>query len=373
MSIIINNNIIEAQEKLDSIHLDNEEEKKLTTIKNSEVSYLNENSISTNASLLNNSKSKIENSYLGKSILINKPDFEIDIKAIDEEFEKRLEEQINNIKDPNLTEYEKRKLVLQNNATNTQDISISSPIRPIKEESISTGKNNNPKIVNPTDKKLEYNNNYNINDSKDISLSETSDNSQYLSNLNSLYPVEIKSFNPIRAKFYLKHNLNDIILYKNEMKLLQAEIYIIKDNIVGVVYLDDFITDLLSKSNFLEGNNEVDENIKGNFDTQTGIQFCEKEYKIGNETKRCTKNEFICSACMENNKKRYRIKNNYFINIKGRVAKVNKGRFHCFGHFLCGNKCNQIEDCITNFSCKACKMLDKYSKYYKNDNNELSL
>ena len=62
------------------------------------------------------------------------------------------------------------------------------------------------------------------------------------------------------------------------------------------------------------------------------------------------------------NKKRYNIKNNYLINIKGRVAKINKGSYHCFGHFLCGI---QIEDCVSKFSCEACKMLDLYSSYYQ--------
>ena len=63
---------------------------------------------------------------------------------------------------------------------------------------------------------------------------------------------------------------------------------------------------------------------------------------------------------MELNKKRYEIKSNYVINICGRVSKINKGSYHCFGHFLCGN---QIEDCINKFSCKACKLIDEYNIY----------
>ena len=73
------------------------------------------------------------------------------------------------------------------------------------------------------------------------------------------------------------------------------------------------------------------------------------------------KNEFICGWCMENTKKRYKINKTYLINIKGRVAKINNNSYHCFGHFLKGT---QIEDCI-KFSCNGCKMLDKYSEYYK--------
>ena len=64
---------------------------------------------------------------------------------------------------------------------------------------------------------------------------------------------------------------------------------------------------------------------------------------------------------MEINKKHYNIKKSYLINIYGRVAKINKGGYHCFGHFLLGN---QIEQCISKFSCNGCKVLDLYSKYF---------
>ena len=70
---------------------------------------------------------------------------------------------------------------------------------------------------------------------------------------------------------------------------------------------------------------------------------------------------------MEINKKKYGLKNNYLININGRVAKIIKGKFHCFGHFLIGNI---IEDCITTFSCKACEIIDKYSDYYLSKQRE---
>ena len=71
---------------------------------------------------------------------------------------------------------------------------------------------------------------------------------------------------------------------------------------------------------------------------------------------------------MEINKKKYNLKDKYLININGRVAKINKGSYHCFGHFLCGYNENQIEDCISKFSCKACKLLDEYSNYYQQIN-----
>ena len=95
-----------------------------------------------------------------------------------------------------------------------------------------------------------------------------------------------------------------------------------------------------------------------------GLYFCGKEIKIENEIKKCAPNEFICKECMEINKKKYNLNGKYLININGRVAKINKGSYHCFGHFLYGNNGNQIEDCISKFSCNACKLLDNYCNYY---------
>ena len=100
------------------------------------------------------------------------------------------------------------------------------------------------------------------------------------------------------------------------------------------------------------------------------IIFCDKNIKLefGNkvEIKKCAPNEFICKECMIINKKKYNLKQNYLININGRVANINKGSYHCFGKFLSGIKRNQIEDCIKSFSCRACKILDYYSKYFLN-------
>ena len=87
---------------------------------------------------------------------------------------------------------------------------------------------------------------------------------------------------------------------------------------------------------------------------------------IENENKKdikiCSPNIFICRDCQEINKQLYNIKSKYLINIYGRITKLNKGSFHCFGHFLVGN---QIEDCINKFSCKACEMINLYSNYFQ--------
>ena len=65
---------------------------------------------------------------------------------------------------------------------------------------------------------------------------------------------------------------------------------------------------------------------------------------------------------MKINKSNYHLKNNKLININGRVSKIKKGKYHCFGHFLVENI---IEDCINEFRCKACQNLDLISDIYK--------
>ena len=71
----------------------------------------------------------------------------------------------------------------------------------------------------------------------------------------------------------------------------------------------------------------------------------------------------ICKNCMEKNKKRYQIDNLYLVNINGRTAKRKNKElgFHCYGHFIKGN---QIEICLKEFKCEACKLLDRYENYY---------
>ena len=97
------------------------------------------------------------------------------------------------------------------------------------------------------------------------------------------------------------------------------------------------------------------------------MYFCGKteEILIYNKLyiKKCLPNEFICKKCMLINKRKYNLKNSYLVNINGRATKTNKGSHHCFGHFLSGNL---IEDCISRFTCKACKMINYYLDYYTN-------
>ena len=107
---------------------------------------------------------------------------------------------------------------------------------------------------------------------------------------------------------------------------------------------------------------------RNHFNEKLGLYFCGENFQIQIEDqiykRKWAPNEFICKEYMEKNKKEYFINNDYLINIKGRVAKKIKGKFHCFGHFSNKNN-NQKEDCMEKFTCKACKILNFFIKYYE--------
>ena len=69
----------------------------------------------------------------------------------------------------------------------------------------------------------------------------------------------------------------------------------------------------------------------------------------------------MCKECMEKNKKKYNLPNQYLIGINGRIAKINKNKFHCFGIFE-NNK--EFDQCLTSFTCKSCEILNSAKNYY---------
>ena len=206
----------------------------------------------------------------------------------------------------------------------------------------------------------------NKNDQKENSYSLDDSSLRKIDSSNTANNTEEKRFNSIRANFYLKNNLYDIPL--NTMQESIPDKYIINEEKFGFLYPNDIISYCITKTGLLsnasiKANNEY--NNDNQFDRSLGLYFCGNEIAIQTEKgkiyKKCAPNQFICKLCMNKSKARYEIKKNYLININGRVAKKNKGSYHCFGHFLCGN---QIEDCINKFSCKACKLIDLNSHYY---------
>lgn len=180
-----------------------------------------------------------------------------------------------------------------------------------------------------------------------------------------------KKFNSLRSNFYIKFKLHDIALYEGYNNFNFPPKYIINDELSAFLYPNEIITFTIIKSGFFKKDNLIFdqeiEKIKDNkFNQKVGLIFCEKNIQInterGKEIKKCSPNIFMCKTCMEKNKRLYNIKSKYLININGRVSKINKGSYHCFGHFLIGNT---IEDCISKFSCKACTLLNLYTEYYK--------
>ena len=226
------------------------------------------------------------------------------------------------------------------------------------------------KINATTITNLEKVNNNENKENESYSLNDSSLNKEDNSKNLQMADIKEKKFNDSRANFYLKHKLHDIPL-KLDPNSLYPPKYKINEKFFGFLYPNELITYCITESGFLHSNkkDKKDNNkeSQGNYYNELGLYFCGLE--IINEKyierKLCLPNEFMCKKCMEINKMIYNIKQKYLININGRVAKKNKGNYHCFGRFLCENL---IEDCINEFSCKACKILDNLSQYYNQYN-----
>lgn len=220
------------------------------------------------------------------------------------------------------------------------------------------------------DQICEINNTSNLEDTNDYT-NDTSKNNSYdnqssisFNNSDSKYN---NIFNEPRKNFCIKYKIYDILLnenLKNKKIPIQGQI---NDEFWAFVYPNDLKTYCISES-WLMVNKENKPIIpceNKDINQENGLYFCGKNIEIKTEKgvmkKRCSTNEFICKECLEKNKEIYNIKSTYLININGRVSKIHKGNYHCFGHFIVNEK---IKDCITNFSCEACKMLDSFSHYY---------
>ena len=216
------------------------------------------------------------------------------------------------------------------------------------------------KCTNESINYLDDTNDTTINDSGLNQSSICSNNSD--SNFNII--DRLKRFNEPRTQFYLENKLYDVLLNENLNVEFIPEKFQINDDHWTFVYPNDLKTYCLTESRKML-TKETKSIIPHNNNENNGLSFCGKNIEIktekGVDMKKCSANEFICKECMEKNKKMYNIQSKYLININGRVAKMHKGKYHCFGHFSVGN---QIEDCISKFSCKACKNLDTLSNYY---------
>ena len=283
----------------------------------------------------------------------------IDIFKIMAKKEEEIKAKMEKKTEKNLNEYEKREKVLQEEKTTTEFVNNDNQIDH-SEINYSFGGNSMEKTADITDNKI------NDNDLEESFLNKSI--SFYHEFLISS-EKEKKEFNSIRAKFYIKHKLYDIPLGIENHDAITPQKYKISDKFFGFLYPNDLQTYYITVCGFLlsptKDGIEINKNDE-KYDSYLGLYFCGETVEIftknGKEKKKCSKNEFICKDCMKINKSNYHLKNNQLININGRVSKINKGKYHCFGHFLVGNI---IEDCITKFSCKACQNLDLISDIYK--------
>lgn len=336
-------------------------------------------SVNTNYSL--NEVEKTNNEYLGKDwTKKNKKkikEFYIDINEIKELEEKRIQSLIKEIKIPNLNEYEKRLIVLREDKTTT----LYMPASSIYE-------NNLPKIFLFHDKEEESNSKSENGLSSIDSTNESTINiyKDYLNKssifCDSFEDQKVKFFNEAKSNFYIKKKLFDIplnigkenftkiispILYKMHIKSISEENNT-NDKFFAFVYPNNLKTYYITESraamnkNYIKvnKNSEKKKNDSKNEELY-GLYFCGNTYEVQNKKKVCSPNSFLCKDCMQLNKEKYFIQEDYLININGRIAKINKGNYHCFGHFLIND---QIQECINKFTCQACKKLALYSTYY---------
>lgn len=259
----------------------------------------------------------------------------IDIEKIRMFKNKQIEEKVMGLKDENLSYKEKLLKILDE-----INSSISSEIPYSNEDKIVP----NEKLLND-DSTREYSN-------------ITSDIS-FLTEANNLSKLQKE-----KIDYWIKYELYDAEVQNIPLKNLITYDLDKDKKILCYLYSNKLITYYFIKNiKFGKDYSINDKIIKDKeYYESYGLFFCGKKIEIEkNEIQTCLPDKMICINCMDKNRKRYNLENTYLININGRVAIEYKGHYHCFGHFLDGN---QIENCIQKFSCKACKLLDKYEKYY---------
>ena len=305
--------------------------------------------------------------------------FSINLLKVKEENDRRLFKKTKEINDYSLNNFEKKNLVLKTDESTTihliKNINLTMfGIKNGKDEVSNNG--NNSSIMNSS-----LNNRYpissfsktylNLTESTCLNSKSNIDIDKTFLNKNEKENIQEFKFNSLRADFYLKNNLYDIPLSLEILNYNHPPKYKINDELFAFLYPDKSITYCITITGFIANNTSLD-NYSKKIDTKNskynfilGLYFCgrNEQVNIGDkiESKICKPNEFICKNCMNINKEKYNLKRNYLININGRIAKINKGSYHCFGNFLFEN---QIEQCIAKFSCNACKALNYYSKYY---------
>jgi hypothetical protein len=265
-------------------------------------------------------------------------DDKIDIEKVKENEEIKINKKIDN---NNENYYEKR---------NKEDIKQSTK----QQEQI--------EILNEKQKNLDappYMNitgNSTFQDSKD-------DNAQFPETDDEFKTEKSKIFNEARAQVHIKYKIFDNLLIKINpinSNLIFPEKYNVDFTHYVFVYENNYKTYPIICNETFKHEKDIKFN---NLEEPLGLHFCGKKVKLKGEIeiKECAPDNFICKECMEKNKKRYNLPDNYLININGRVSKNIKGRYHCIGTF---GKGKSFEYCVNNFTCKACEILNSCQNYY---------
>lgn len=284
----------------------------------------------------------------------------IDVNDIKKSDENKIQERIAE-KGNGYSDMDKKIEILKSDKTTEN-----STANEIKENDKSFSMDNNVSL-NQTNNTT-FNASYNEQSTMDSTIIESQLNKSDINTSTSTDKILVipNGFNEARVQYYIKYKLNDILLNESPNKAM-PEKHQIKGEYWTFLYPNDLNTYCITQSGFLAHDKKgtIILGEEQNINEKNGLSFCGKNLEIktekGLETKKCSANEFICKECMQKNKEMYDIKRNYLINLNGRVAKINKGKYHCFGHFYEGKT---IQDCITKFSCNACKMLDTFSNYY---------
>ena len=273
--------------------------------------------------------------------------------------EKIIQSKIRDIKDNTLSESQKRLYVLSEMNT-----SNSSSDNKVRDNTLSQS----PKVPFVLNEMNTSNSNNYIEITKEQSIS-TVDNTPSFSlnegstNASTLSFIESHKVGDAKKNYWLKYDLIDVKLNNkiDNLDLCQLDgekyCYIYRNSLNTYYFIQNVH---FGKNYIINDETSKDPDYKESF----GLFFCGKKIEYNNNTDvKCCPNEMICKNCMEKNKKRYQIDNLNLVNINGRTAKRKNKElgFHCYGHFIKGN---QIEICLKEFKCEACKLLDRYENYY---------
>ena len=310
----------------------------------------------------------------------------LEIKKIRQYQEDEINKKIEEIDDPNLTYEQKRLKVLDemNTSKSYPDIiyfpenkiqiiditkirqfvenTVQEKIKEIKDNKLTT-KEKRLQILAEMNTSISYSSIEEDEEFKKIIIfqndnsSNSTKNSTMTSDMDDI-PVDIKNYRIAYKLYDIKQN---IYLDNLPLKKIDEEkfVYLYKNKLITYYFIKS-----IRFGEEYNINNDIITDDK--YEESYGLFFCGKQIELDNEeNKKCCPHDMMCIYCMNKSKKRYKLQSKYAININGRAAKKYNELFHCFGLFLVGN---QYENCVGKFSCEACKLLDKYKKYYFPEN-----